>query len=157
MNVQEILKERGVEYTVIAHPSTFSAQRMAQAVDKPGDAVAKTVVLKADGDYVLAVLQATHVVDVAKVCSLVGAKVVSLVEEPELAKLFPDCDLGAVPPFGSHYGLKTIVDRPLAERDVIVFEGNHHEEAIQTAYSDYERLEAPIVGDFSHHVGAAKA
>lgn len=152
MNVQQFLKQRDVPFDTLDHRPTYDAQSLAQAVHVSGDEVAKTVLLKRDSDFTLAVLPATHKVDCAMLRQVLGAKEVRLATEDECAERFGDCELGALPPFGSQYGLKTIVDRSLLGDEEIVFEGNTHHEAIRMKLADFEALEQPAVAEFSHHV-----
>lgn len=152
MKTQKFLSEHGAAYEVLSHRATFSAQEMANAVHIAGDAVAKTVMVKADGEDILAVLPATHSVDLEELKDILNAREVRLTSESEFEILFPDCELGAVPPFGSQYGLRTIVDETLTEDEYIVFEGNTHYESIRMSYADYERLENPQVARFSKHL-----
>ena len=151
MKEQQFLKERGVWFEPIRHRPTFTAQHTAQSMHVHGDEMAKTVVLRADGKYALAVLQATHNIDIMRAREALRAKSVELASEEQLKKLFPDCEVGALPPFGSQYGLKTLVDESLTHDDEIVVEGNTHEEAIRMKYADFERLEHPEVAAFSYH------
>jgi Ala-tRNA(Pro) deacylase len=153
MNVQQFLKEQQVSYSVLNHEPTYDAQHMAQAVHESGEHVAKTVLLRAGNGYVMAVVPATHQVDLAAVKrGLSGARRVELATELEFGRLFTDCEIGAVPPFGSQYGLKTLVDARLAQQEEIVFEGNTHEESVGMRYRDYERIEKPMVATISRHV-----
>ena len=149
MNVQQFLGQRGRAFEVLEHPSTFSALEMAHAVHSPGHEVAKSVVLKADGAYVLAVLPATRQVDLAKARAALQAGALGLADEGDFERLFPDCERGALPPFGSRYGLKTLVDESLTRDERIIFEGNTLHEAIRMSYRDYADLERPQVADFS--------
>ena len=151
MKVQEFLKENSVWFEPIRHRPTFTAQYTAQAVHARGDEVAKTVVLKANGTYVLAVLQATHKIDLMRAREALATQSLELAAEQDFKSVFPDCELGALPPFGSQYGLKTLVDEPLTHDEQIVIEGNTHEEAIRMKYADFERLERPQVAAFSYH------
>lgn len=151
MNVLQFIGQSGRTYEVLPHQATFTAQRTAQAVHVPGDIMAKTVVLRSDDQHVLAVVPATHRVDPEKVRTMLGSLVVELADESEFARLFPDCELGALPPFGSQYGMKTLVDDDLAHDEWIVIESNRIEEAIRLRYDDYQALERPLVADISHH------
>ena len=151
MNIQQFLNEQSVDYESLPHRETFTASHLADALHEPGDYVAKTVVLKADGAYVLAVLPASYALELSLARSEIGCSTLELAHEDELGDLFPDCELGAIPPFGSLYGLQTWVDSRLAEDDHIVFEGQSHEEALRMSYSSYEAIESPLVGDLSHH------
>lgn len=152
MKVQEFLANRGIAFEVLPHDPTFSAQRMAEAVHVRGDNVAKTVLLKADGKYVLAVLPATHQIYLDMARDALEARSLRLADEQDMAEVFADCEVGAVPPFGSQYGLTTLVDAALTEDDEIVFEGNAHREAIRMKYRHFEELEQPRVAVFSYHV-----
>jgi Ala-tRNA(Pro) deacylase len=150
MNVQKLLQQHHVAFRLLDHEPTYAAQRLAQVVHVSGGEVAKVVLLRADDGYVLAVLPATRSVNVDRVRELVGAASVKLATESECGKCFPDCELGALPPFGSKYGMRTLVDRSLSEDDEIVFEGNTHHQAIRLKFRDYAELEKPRLADFSH-------
>ena len=152
MNVTEFLTRQRVPFDVLPHRTTFAAQRMAQALDVPGDNVAKTVVVRADERYVLAVLQATHEIDVSKASLALGVRSLTLADEDEVFDLFSDCEPGAVPPFGSGYGLETLVDESLTDDEYTVFESNSHDESVSMRYDDYEELERPQIASFSRHV-----
>lgn len=149
MNVQQYLSQSGRPFQVIEHPMTYTAQAVAQAVHVPGEEVAKTVVLKAGDRYVMAVLPATRHVDFDKAKAAFQFGAVMLADEAEFARLFPDCERGALPPFGSKYGLTTFVDEELTRDVEIVFEGNTHHEAIRMRFDDYAALEHPRVADLS--------
>ncbi|HWC88008.1 MAG TPA: YbaK/EbsC family protein [Pirellulales bacterium] len=151
MKVQQFLDSRGISFEMLPHEPTFSAQRMAQAVHVSGDNVAKTVLLKADGQFVLAVLPATHQIHLEMAREALAAHLLELADEDELAKVFSDCEVGAVPPFGTQYGIETLVDASLAEDDEIVFEGNAHRQAFRMKYRDFEDLENPQVAVFGYH------
>jgi Ala-tRNA(Pro) deacylase len=151
MNTREFLQSASVPFDVLPHPSTYTAQHLAHTLEVPGDLVAKTVLLHADDEFVLAVLPATHQVALTTVRECLHANSVELASEDEMTKIFPDCDRGVAPPFGAQYGLVTIVDRSLTEDEHIVFEGNSHEEAIRLSYQDYENLEHPRVESFTIH------
>ena len=151
MNVKDYLGEQGVPFEVLEHRPTYDASRLAQAVHVSGYEVAKTVLLRADGDYahVVAVLPATHRVDLGKVSKALGGSRVELATEAELAKHCPDCEIGALPPFGWKYGMETLVDESLTADEHIVFESNFHCEAIRMTYEDFHRLAQPLVVAFA--------
>ena len=152
MNVQTFLKDRHVPFEAMNHPATYNAQHLAESVHAPGDEVAKSVLLKADDAFVLAVLPATHAIDLGKASEAIKAGHVTLASEAECGSRFPDCELGALPPFGSQYGMPTLVDESLLEDEQIYFEGNNHREAIRMRLDDFRALEQPIVAPFSHHI-----
>jgi Ala-tRNA(Pro) deacylase len=118
---------------------------MAARLHVPGKNVAKSVVIRCEQGFALAVLQAPRQVDVDKTCEALHSRSVELADEEELPQLFGDCELGAIPPFGSQYGLKTLVDENLADDEYIVFEGNTHEQAFSMRFADYARIEHPTV------------
>lgn len=151
MNVQEFLSRRRVTYDAISHRDTYDAQRLAQTLHVPGREVAKTVLLRADGGstYLVGVLPATKTIDFAKLSTALGGSRVELATEIEVMQHCPDCELGALPPFGSQYGMKTIVERSLTADEVIVFEGNNHHEAIRMRYEDFRDIEQPLVARFA--------
>jgi Ala-tRNA(Pro) deacylase len=153
MRVHQFLRGRGVSFERLRHcPPTYDAQRLAETLHVPGDTVAKTVLLRVNGGYAFAVLPATHLIDMAAIREVLPSSDVRLAREREFAEIFPDFEFGALPPFGSKYGLRTLVDAALTKVDQIVFQGNTHDEAIRMKYADFERLEHPIVTTFSHHL-----
>jgi len=151
MNVQEFLSEKRVGYDAIPHRNTYDAQRLAQELHTPGREVAKTVLLRADSGYayIVAVLPATKTIDFDKVAAAFGGSKVELATELEIKEHCPDCEMGTLPPFGSQYGLKTLVEESLTRDEEIVFEGNNHHEAIRMLYEDFQRIEEPLVAQFS--------
>ncbi len=152
MNVREFLKTEHVPFEVLPHRSTYTAQHLADSLDVPGDHVAKTVLLNVDNEFMLAVLPATHEISLSFMEDCLHARSVALASEEELVRVFPDCERGAAPPFGTQYGVTTIVDRSLVDDDRIVFEGNSHNEAIAIRYDDFARIEHPRVESFATHV-----
>ena len=150
MTVAAFLEERRCRFERVPHQPTYSAQRMAHEIHVPGREVAKTVLLRADGDcdFVVAVLPANMNINPARVAFQVGGKV-ELATEFEIASQCPDCEFGALPPFGSRYGMKTLVDSSLAQDEEIVFEGDTHHEAIRMPFDEYEQLERPMIASFA--------
>ena len=100
----------------------------------------------------MCVLPASYKLDMEKVASTLGAKKVRLADEEEMAKLFGDAEVGAEPPFGNCYGLDTLVDDHLAEREEIVFQAGTHRNAIRMKYADYAELVSPRVVDLAVHL-----
>jgi Ala-tRNA(Pro) deacylase len=152
MRLDQLLTERHVRFERLCHRPTFTANHMAQMLHVPGKEVVKSVLLRAGFGYVLAVLPATHQVDLCRVREELGEEWVELASEREVEQLFPDCEPGAHPPFGSLYNLPTLMDASLAEDHEIVFEGQNHEEAYRMSFQDYEALEHPMKGCFARHV-----
>jgi Ala-tRNA(Pro) deacylase len=152
MKVQEYLREKDMPFEVMEHEPTYDAQHMAHAVHVHGQEVAKTVLLRANHGYkyVVAVLPATHRINFKKVSEMLGGAAIELATETEVGEHCPDCEFGALPPFGWKYGMKTIVDQSLTTDAEIVFEGNTHAEAIRMKYADFYRLAEPLVGSFAY-------
>ena len=152
MRVIEFLDKSAVRYEVTEHQPAFTAQSMAAAEHEPGKYVAKPVIVKADGKYVMCVLSASHKIDLRALKSQLGAKSVELAKENDMEKIFPDCELGAEPPFGNLYDLPTIIDKDLEKDDHIMFQAGAHEKAIRMIMDDYRKLVAPKVLEFSYRV-----
>ena len=151
MGVIEFLEKAGVKYEVKEHKPTFSAQSMAAAEHEPGRFVAKPVIVKADGKYVMCVLSANLKIDLKALKEQMSAKSVELADEDQMGKLFGDCELGAEPPFGNLYDMPTIMDKALEKDDHILFQGGTHEKAISISMADYRKLASPKVLEFSYH------
>jgi len=152
MEVIKFLKKSGVKYKVTKHKAAFTAQEMAAEEHEPGKYVAKPVVVKADGDYVMCVLPACYNIDLKALKSQLKAKTVKIAKEKDMEKLFGDCEVGAEPPFGNLYDLPTVMDKTLEEDDHIMFQGGSHEKAIRISMDDYRKLVAPKVLEFGRHV-----
>jgi Ala-tRNA(Pro) deacylase len=144
----DCLNESKVRYEILHHPEAVTAQRIAQAEHVKGRHHAKVVMIKSGGERLMAVLPADHQIDLEKVGKVIG-KPASLDSEKEFKSLFPDCAIGAMPPFGNLYGLPTYVDKSLAAQDYIVFEAGTHSDAIKLSYRDYEKIVKPQVEDLA--------
>ncbi|MDP6060721.1 MAG: YbaK/EbsC family protein, partial [Pirellulaceae bacterium] len=142
MNVQEFLSDRQVAYDAISHRDAYDAQRLAQTLHTPGREVAKTVLLRADSGYtyIVAVLPATKTVDFDRVSAAFGGCKIELATELEIKQHCPDCEIGTLPPFGTQYAMKTLVEESLSDDEEIIFEGNNHHEAIRMRYEDFRRI-----------------
>jgi Ala-tRNA(Pro) deacylase len=114
--------------------------------------MAKVVMVKADGKMIMLVLPASYQIDMKKLKKVLKCKKVSMAKEKQFEELFPDCEVGAMPPFGNLYNLEVWVDQVLAEDASIVFQAGNHIETVRIKYSDYARLVNPKVGDFSIHL-----
>jgi Ala-tRNA(Pro) deacylase len=152
MNLDQFLSSCRVPFEHLRHRPAYTANRVAQMLHSPGGEVAKTVLLRTDRGYLLAVLPATHHVDLDEVRREMGVERVEMASEADMERLFPDCERGTVPPFGSLYRLETIVDDSLSQDERIVFDAQCHEDAIRMSYRDYENVEHPRRGHFAHHV-----
>jgi len=152
MKVVDYLEKVSATYEIMQHSPSFTAQEMAAEEHVPGMNVAKPVVIKADDEYYMCVLPACCKVDFDALKKQLGVRRLDLITEGEMAKLFPDCELGAEPPLGTLYGLMTIMDLSLNEDDYIVFQGGTHEQAVRMALDEYKRLISPRILDFSCHM-----
>jgi Ala-tRNA(Pro) deacylase len=152
MRVIELLDKSAVNYEITEHPPAFTAQQMAAVEHEPGKYVAKPVIVKADGKYIMCVLSACYKIDLGALKSKLGAKSVGLASEKEIGEIFDDCELGAEPPFGNLYDLPTIMDKALEKDDHITFQAGTHEKAIRISMDDYRKLVEPKVLEFSYHM-----
>lgn len=151
MDVAKYLKSNKVKFELRHHPARYTAQEVAAAEHITGEEVAKVVILDADGRPVMAVLPATCSVDMKKAKDALGVGAVRLAGEEEIGELFPDCEVGAMPPFGAEYDLNTYVDERLAEEEEILIPAGTHEDSVLLAWEDYQRLARPQVADIAVH------
>jgi Ala-tRNA(Pro) deacylase len=147
MKVQEFLNQRGVRFEILTHEPTYDAQHMAHAVHTHGRSVAKTVLLRANHGYryLTAIVPAPRMIDLEVAGRSLGGSELKLACETEIMDVCPDCEAGILLPFGSQYGVKTVVDSSLAKEDKIVFEGSVHHESIRMKFADFCQLESPLV------------
>ena len=141
----EFLDSEGVKYQTINHSPAFTAQEVAASAHIPGKELAKTVMVKVDDELAMAVLPSFKRVDLDRLQKATDAKHVELASEREFRELFPECELGAMPPFGNLYGIKVFVDDSLAEDEEIAFNAGSHTELMRLSYRDFERLVHPQV------------
>jgi Ala-tRNA(Pro) deacylase len=134
-----------VKYVVIGHSPAYTALETAHLSHISGQELAKTVLVKIDGRMAMAVLPACHLIDFELFGRSIGARSVALASEAELRGLFPDCELGAMPPFGNLYGLPVFVAERLTEQGEIAFNAGSHSVLFQMAYADFARLVRPQV------------
>jgi Ala-tRNA(Pro) deacylase len=147
--LESYFRENGVVFEVQEHPTAFTAQKIAASEHVPGRMFAKVVMAKADDDLVMLVLPAPSVVDVARVSEVLGGKEVRMAREAEFASAFPDCEAGAMPPFGNLYDMPAYVDRTLGRNERIVFQAGTHTVTMSVSYADFERLARPTVADLA--------
>jgi Ala-tRNA(Pro) deacylase len=142
MRVPDYLADHQVRFEMLLHAPAFTASQRAKVLHVPGRQVAKGVLLSTPRGYLLAVLPATHQIARALLERELGVPV-RLAGDREMAQVFPDCEWGVVPPFGTPYGLSTLLDDSLRPDEMIVLEGNTHVEAVRVRCGDFERLERP--------------
>ncbi len=147
--LKEFLDSNKVKYMAISHSQAFTAQEIAASAHIPGRQLAKTVMITLGGEMAMAVLPATDHVDLRLLKKAAGVKKAKLAGEKEFKDLFPDCEIGAMPPFGNLYDLEVYVAASLAGDEDIAFNAGSHTELVQLAYADFERLVQPQVVDFS--------
>ncbi|MBN2376076.1 MAG: YbaK/EbsC family protein [Sedimentisphaerales bacterium] len=152
MELVDFLKEKHVDFQLCAHRPAFTSQQMAAEEHTPGVNVAKPVIVQADGKYYMCVLSACCKVDLDKLRNQLDAGEVQLVSEKEMAKLFPDCELGAEPPFGNFFGMTTLMDENLGKDGYILFQSGKHDQAVRLKLTDYEKMVHPRIMKFSYHL-----
>ncbi len=144
----DFLNQQRVRYEIIHHPVAFTAQELAAIEHVKGRQHAKVVMVKTDSELVMTILPADHRVDLERLERLFG-KPAQLAVEHDFESNFPDCEIGAMPPFGTLYGVRALVDKSLATTDTIVFEAGTHTDAIKMGYEDFARLSQAAVADFA--------
>lgn len=153
--IRDYLDSQDVSYEPIHHSQAFTGQEVAHSMHISGKKLAKTLVLEGDGKLVMAVIPASHRLNLQDLRAAMEVHRLEMLPEGELVKLFPDCDLGAIPPFGSLYGLAVWVDRTVSDAEDVVFCAGTHEDCVRMKYSDFAKLSKPRLGRFSE-VWAAK-
>ena len=146
--LKEFLDSNDVKYVSIAHSTAYTAQEVAASAHIHGKDLAKTVIVKIDGKMAMAVLPASYKVDLDLLKTAAGASTIELTAEHEFRSMFPDCNVGAMPPFGNLYGMTVYADESLAEDEEIAFNAGTHAELIKMAYKDFERMVKPTVEQF---------
>lgn len=146
--LKDYLDGQKVRYEVLIHQEAYKAPEIAHALHAPEKELAKVVMVKVDGRFVMTVLLATWKVDLHRLRDVFLTNHVRLATEDEFKGLFPDCDIGAMPPFGNLYGLEVYVDQSLTEDEQIVFQAGTHTEAIRMRYADFAALVHPRVAEF---------
>jgi Ala-tRNA(Pro) deacylase len=146
--LRQFLDENQVKYIVLTHSKAYTSQAIAESAHISGNELAKTVVLKKDGELCMAVLPASKQVSLSAFARATNSKDVTLASEDEFKNRFPDCETGAMPPFGNLYGLQVYADSSLANGREIAFNAGSHLELVKLPYGDFERLVKPTIGDF---------
>lgn len=150
--LREFLEASRVPYSVHSHPSAYTAQEIAALQHVKGRQLAKVVMVRAGTEFLMLVLPADHRVDFAKLKAVLGGKEARLAQEAEFRDLFPECEVGAMPPFGNLYGLPVYVDRALEKDEEIVFNAGTHTLTAKVAFRDYAALVRPTIAEFAVHV-----
>ena len=143
--LKDYLDQHEVEYVTISHSPAYTAQRIAEVAHIPGKDLAKTVIVKIDDKFAMAVLPASRRVDLRHLQEAIGADDVVLASEKEFMARFPDCEVGAMPPFGNLYDMGVYVAEQLTEDDEIAFNAGSHTELVRMSYRDFANLVTPQV------------
>ena len=141
----DYLDSHKIDYVTINHSTAYTAQQIAASAHIPGKELAKTVIIKVDGDIAMAVLPASEKVDFDLLRNTVGSDFVELATEREFKDVFPDCEIGAMPPFGNLYDSEVYLSESLVDNDFITFNACNHRELIRMSMKDYDRLIKPKV------------
>ncbi len=146
---KDLLDKNKVKYLSIRHSTAYTAQEIAASAHIKGKNLAKTVIVKIDGKMAMAVLPAKFKIDLNRLKEATGSNVVELAAENEFVKVFPECETGAMPPFGNLYDMRVYVDKTLTGDKEIAFNAGSHSELIQLNYKDFENLVRPEIVQFS--------
>lgn len=141
----DYLEIHRIDYRRVPHSRAYTAQEVAAAAHIPGREIAKTILIKVEGRMVMMVLPATERLNMRQLRKTFRTDNVELASEQEFKSLFPECELGAMPPFGNLYGMEVYVSSSLSEDAEIAFNAGSHTEAVQLAYKDFETLVHPRV------------
>ena len=147
--LKQLLDERNIKYISINHSPAYTARETAASTFVPRREFAKTIIVDLDGEKVMAVVSASRHVDISSLRNLAAAQQARLATEDEFKALFPDCELGAMPPFGSLYQMRVFVDEMVTEVDDLCFNAGSHEQIMRLNCDDYLNFEQPVVGAFA--------
>jgi Ala-tRNA(Pro) deacylase len=147
--LKEFLDKEGIKYVSIVHSTAYTAQEVAASAHVTGKELAKTIIVELDGEAAMAVLPANRKIVLQDLREVTGSDQVKFASEEEFKKKFPDCETGAMPPFGNLYGMEVYVAESLMENDEIVFNAGSHTEVMRLAFKDFIRLVRPKVVSFT--------
>jgi Ala-tRNA(Pro) deacylase len=144
--LREFLDSHHIRYFVISHSPAYTAQCIAASAHVSGKELVKTVMVAIDGKMAMVLLHASRHLDFDLLRELCGKHDVALAEEQEFSGLFPECEIGAMPPFGNLYGMEVYADDELEESVDIVFNAGVHTELLRLSWFDYRKLVTPVMG-----------
>jgi len=147
--IREFLDGQHIGYAILPHQVSYTARETAVVTHTANKEFAKTVIVKVDGDLAMAVVPASYDVDLSLLRAATGARIVTLAKESEFKDRFPECEIGAMPPFGNLYGMTVYVDDSLTKDEHIAFNAGSHYELLQLSYADFERAVMPRVLNFT--------
>jgi Ala-tRNA(Pro) deacylase len=148
--LREFLDSHNVKYLVLSHSVAYTAQGIAALMHVSGKKLAKTVIVRVDGALAMAVVPASFHVDLDLLRTAAGAQTVEIATEQEFKDAFPDCETGAMPPFGNLYGMAVYADPSLGEGEEITFNAGTHRELVRMNWADMLRLVNPKVVNLTH-------
>ncbi|HQR46961.1 MAG TPA: YbaK/EbsC family protein [Thermoanaerobaculia bacterium] len=143
------LEQQHVPFVTIPHARAYTAQEIAASIHVPGQEVAKTVIVQADGKLYMAVMPATRRADLVLLKKALGVKKIRLATEEEFEGIFPECEVGAMPPFGNLYRIPVVVDESLKKDREIVFNAGSHTETVKMGFDEFVELVKPIFAAFT--------
>jgi Ala-tRNA(Pro) deacylase len=147
--LKEFLDREKVKYVSIIHSLAYTAQEVAASAHITGRELAKTIIVELDGRMAMAVLPANRKIVLQELRELTGCDRVKFAAEEDFRKKFPDCETGAMPPFGNLYGMEVYVAEALTRNEDIAFNAGSHTEVIRLGFKDFERLVHPKVVSFT--------
>jgi Ala-tRNA(Pro) deacylase len=147
--LREYLDQNNIKYTASTHSLAYTAQELAAVMHVPGRDLAKVVIVKLDGKFSMLVLPAHHHINFEQLREATKTDRAELATEAEIKSLFPDCEVGAMPPFGNLYDIPVYVAQPLTEDEDIVFNAGTHRDAVRMKGVDYGRLVKPMPINFT--------
>ena len=147
--LRDYLDSHQVRYFIISHSPAYTAQEIAASAHVSGKVFAKTVMVLVDGRMAMVVLPASRQLDFELLRALCGTRSVELAGEQEFGRLFPECEIGAMPPFGNLYGMEVYADDELDEAGEITFNAGAHTELLRMSWPDYRRMVNPLVARLS--------
>lgn len=149
--IQNYLERNQIPFECSEHSKAFTAQEVAHAAHIPGNRLAKTIIVRVDGQMTMVVLHADERVDLARLRESLGVGAVELVSEKEFEERFPDCESGAMPPLGDLFGMPVVVSESVASENKITFNAGTHTELLTISYEDFKKHVHPVVGSFASH------
>jgi Ala-tRNA(Pro) deacylase len=150
--VKDYLNKEKVKYQILHHDPAYTAQEIAAKQHIPGAELVKSVIVKAGDEYIMCVLPAIHRIAFDRLEAALGKKGIKLASETEVGKLFPECELGAEPPFGQWHGLSVYADQILEQDEEIAFNAGTHTDLIKMRFADYKRLAHPKILRLGTHI-----
>jgi Ala-tRNA(Pro) deacylase len=147
--LKEFLDTKGIKYINIIHSPAYTAQEVAASAHVPGRAFAKTVIVELDGKMAMAVLPANRKIVLQDLREVTASDQVRFASEEAFRERFPDCEPGAMPPFGNLYGMDVYLAQALADGHELAFNAGSHTEVMKLAMADFDHLVHPRVMSFT--------